>query len=311
MKKIITYILLLFVGTGFAQQTTQYSQWSYNQFSINPALAGIKRCLDVKMGVRGQWIGFEGAPISGLITINAPLQKKSKGPQDFFHGLGGKIERDQFGPFNNFSVGLAYAAHIPLGNSRHEHRLSLGLMAGIQQFGFDQSKVSTINPDLAVAQSANQLLAPLISFGAFYYSKLLYGGISIDQLGRNKWKDVGYSSRFRLHTKIQVGTKFTFDNNNSLLPGVLFRIPPGGPMSVDLNLMFDYQNIFNVGIGYRNVDAFIGFFKVNIRQFAIGYSFDFITSAVRGGNFHTHELSIHFNGCKQRARRSTACPMFE
>lgn len=308
MRKIITLLILLLSFSGWSQQIAQYSQWSFNQFAINPALAGVKRCLDVRTAARAQWAGFDEAPVSGLFTVNAPLKKRKKRHNASFHGLGGKIERDVYGPFNNFSLSLAYALHFPLQN---EQRLSFGLSAGIQQFGFDHSNVSTIDPDPAVAQTSNQMLFPLIGLGAWYNSEMFYVGAAIDQIAKNKWEDVGFASRFRLHTKIQAGTKFTFDNDNSLLPGFLLRIPPAGPASFDINMMMDFKNKVMLGVGYRNVDAFIAFLKVNIKKFTIGYSFDYITSDIRGGNFHTHEISLQFSGCRRGPRSQSACPLFE
>lgn len=308
MRVFIVTISFLISFSGWSQQTAQYSQWSFNQFAINPALAGVKRCLDVRTAVRAQWAGFEGAPQSGLFTINAPLNKKKKRYNDSFHGLGGKIERDVFGSFNNFSLSMAYALHFPIGK---DHRLSFGASAGLQQFGFDHTQATTIEADPAVAQSSNQMLFPLLGLGAWYNSNNFYFGAAVDQIAKNKWKDVGFASRFRLHTKIQTGTKFTFDNDNSILPGLLIRIPPAGPISFDVNVMFDFKNKFLLGVGYRNVDAFIGFFKVNIKQFTIGYSFDYVTSAIRGGNFHTHEISLQFSGCRRGPRSKSACPLFE
>lgn len=308
MRKIITLLILALSFSGWSQQIAQYSQWSFNQFAINPALAGVKRCLDVRTAVRAQWAGFEGAPESGLFTINAPLKKRKKRHNDSFHGLGGKIERDVYGPFNNFALTMAYAMHFPMEKGR---RLSFGLSGGVQQFSFDHTKTTTIEADPAVAQSINETLLPLVGLGVWYNSENFYVGAAVDQIAKNKWEDVGFASRFRLHTKIQAGTKFTFDNDNSLLPGVLFRIPPAGPISFDLNLMMDFQNNFMLGVGYRNTDAFIAFLKVNIKQFTVGYSFDYITSAIRGGNFHTHEISLQFSGCKRGKRSQSACPLFE
>jgi type IX secretion system PorP/SprF family membrane protein len=194
---------------------------------------------------------------------------------------------------------------------RNERRLSFGLSAGIQQFAYDHTQATTIEADPAVAQSVNQMLFPLFGLGVWYNSENFYVGAAVDQIARNKWEDVGFTSRFSLHTKIQTGTKFTFDNDNSLLPGILFRIPPAGPISFDINLMLDFQNTLMLGVGYRNTDAFIAFLKVNIKQFTVGYSFDYITSAIRGGNFHTHEISLQFSGCRRGKRSQNACPLFE
>src|SRR5690554_2852459 len=129
MRKIITLLILVLSFSGWSQQIAQYSQWSFNQFAINPALAGVKRCLDVRTAVRLQWAGFDGAPESGLFTINAPLKKLKKRHNDSFHGLGGKIERDVYGPFNNFAVSMAYAMHFPM---EYDRRLSFGVSAGVQ-----------------------------------------------------------------------------------------------------------------------------------------------------------------------------------
>lgn len=307
MRIYSVLILLLISSFGRSQQITQYSQWSFNQFAINPALAGVKRCLDIKTAVRAQWLGFEDAPQSGFFTVNAPLNKKKKRLNDSFHGLGGKIERDIFGAFDNFSLSMAYALHFPIGK---DYQLSFGASLGLQQLGFNHTKAVTIEADPAVAESSNQMLFPLLGAGVWYSSQNFYVGTAVDQLAKNKWENVGFASRFRIHTKIQAGTKFTFANDNSILPGILFRIPPAGPVSFDLNAMFDFQNQFALGVGYRNVDAFIGFLKVNIKQFTIGYSFDYVTSAIRGGNFHTHEISLQYSGCRRGARSERACPLF-
>ena len=308
MRFLLLIASLLLTPLIFGQQIAQYSQWSFNQFSINPALAGIKNCLDVRSAYRLQWAGFEGAPEGGLFTINAPLNKKRKHLNSSFHGLGGKIERDVFGHFQNFAVSMAYALHFPLDQ---EKRLSFGISAGVQQFSFNQEGVSTIDPDPAVVQSANVFMVPLIGAGAWYNSERFYVGASVDQLARNRWEDVGFSSRFQMHFKLAAGTRLNLENNYSLLPSVLIRIPPAGPPSVDLNAMFDFGNNFMLGAGYRNVDAIIAFLRLRINKITIGYSFDYITSNIQGGNFHTHEISVMYNNCRSRNTKAAACPLFE
>jgi type IX secretion system PorP/SprF family membrane protein len=304
----IIYLLLYMSLCARAQQVAQYSQWSFNQFAINPAMAGLKNCLDVRAAYRMQWAGFEGAPQTGLFTINAPIKARRKKFNSPYHGLGAKIERDQFGHFNNFAISGAYAVHFPIGR---EKRLSFGVLAGIQQFGFDQSNVTTIDPDLAVGESSSNFMFPLLGFGGWYNSKNFFVGISMDQLARNRWGDIGFNSRFGLHTKLTSGTRITFDNKNSVLPAILIRIPPKGPASIDLNLMFDFTDKFLVGLGYRNTDALIAMARLRLEKFSVGYSFDFITSDIRGGNFHTHEISLMYNTCRSRGNSTSACPLFE
>ena len=82
---------------SFAQQLPQYTQWSSHQFAINPAHAGIKNCLDVHSLFRAQWLGFEGAPKSGFLTIAAPINGVRKHAYSPRHGIGAKIETDKIG----------------------------------------------------------------------------------------------------------------------------------------------------------------------------------------------------------------------
>ena len=305
----ILILIILFVSFKIhSQQIAQYSQWSFNHFSINPALAGIKNCLDVRTAYRLQWAGFDGAPESGIFTINAPLNKKRKNLNSSFHGIGGKVERDIFGNFNNFAVSIAYALHFPLDRGK---MLSFGMSGGIQQFGFDHTNATTIDPDPAVAQSGNMFLIPLVGAGAWYNTERFFVGASIDQLARNRWEDLGMTSRFQLHGNLTAGTRWDLENNYSLLPSVLFRIPPAGPMSIDLNLMLDFSDRFLIGLGYRNVDALIAFARVKIKKITIGYSFDYITSNIQGGNYHTHEISLIYNNCRSKNTSISACPLFE
>lgn len=304
----LTIFVILFVKSSFSQQLPQYSQWSFNQFSVNPAMAGIKNCLDVRTAIRLQYLGIDGAPQSGLFTINAPINAKRKDLSSPYHGIGAKIERDVIGNFTDFAVSMAYALHFPLDR---EKRLSFGLSGGVQQFSFNQENVTTVDPDPAVAQSANVFMVPLLGAGAWYNSKDFYVGLSMDQMARNKWRDIGFSSRFGIHTKLTTGTRWGFDNGNSLLPSALLRIPPSGPMSLDLNLMMDFKNNFLLGFGFRNTDALIALFRIRFDKFSVGYSFDFITSNLQGGNFNTHEISILFNNCRNRGSKIDACPLFE
>lgn len=302
-------IAFILIGSAlFAQQIPQYSQWAFNQFSINPAMAGIKNCLDVRTAVRLQYLGIDGAPQSGLFTINAPINAKRKDLSSPYHGIGAKIERDVIGNFTDFAVAMAYALHFPLDRDK---RLSFGASGGVQQFSFNQEGVITVDPDPAVAQSANVFMVPLLGAGAWYNSEDFFVGMSMDQLARNRWRDIGFASRFGIHTKITTGTRWGFENGNSLLPSALLRIPPAGPMSLDLNLMMDFKNNFLLGFGFRNTDAVIGLFRLRFEKFSVGYSFDFITSNLQGGNFNTHEISILFNTCRDRSSEMSACPLFE
>ena len=84
---------LLFVAIcllGSAQQLAQYSQYVFNQFSVNPAVAGSKDCLDMRLGYRQQWVGLEGAPVTGWVSMHGVIRAKGKPFQANKHGCHNK-----------------------------------------------------------------------------------------------------------------------------------------------------------------------------------------------------------------------------
>ena len=79
------------------------------------------------------------------------------------------------------------------------------------------------------------------------------------------------------------------------MPHMIVRVPPKGPISYDLNLHFDYSNVFGIGAGYRNSDALIAFVSFKIRdQFMIIYSFDYTISQLGISTGGAHEVSIRY-----------------
>ncbi|HEY0176010.1 MAG TPA: type IX secretion system membrane protein PorP/SprF, partial [Pedobacter sp.] len=63
------------VNAVTAQQLPQYTQYVFNSFLVNPAVAGIENYTDVKLGYRKQWDGINGAPETGFFSVNMPLGK--------------------------------------------------------------------------------------------------------------------------------------------------------------------------------------------------------------------------------------------
>ena len=161
--------VLMFSGKTFAQQIAQYSQWSSHQFALNPAHAGIKSCIDFHTLYRTQWVGFGGAPRSGMFTLSAPLNAKRKQYFSARQGIGMRFESDRIGQFNTNRLNAAYAAHF---NFTRDTRLSLGLYGGVIQLGYDPSSSTTIDPDPTVLKEAS-FMVPDATFGAWWKSAVI------------------------------------------------------------------------------------------------------------------------------------------
>lgn len=311
MRKLVKiFIFSLLINTisyyTYSQQLPQYTQWATHQFSINPAHAGIKACVDIQTLYRTQWVGIEGAPKSGFFTLSVPLQINRTNYLSARHGIGVKVETDKIGQFTTNRFNLAYAGHV---NFSRDTRLSVGISLGMMHFGYDQSNSKTIDPDPAIFSEAS-LVMPDASVGAWWNGANYYFGASLQNLMRSKWKGVGLDSRYRIQTSINAGNKLKISDDVNLLSGVLFKIPTTGPLGVDANAIFDFKNIFGIGGGYRFTEAILGFmyFKIS-QQFLIQYSVDYVVSPL--GRSFSHEISFNFATCKSVSTGAIKTALFE
>ncbi|WP_449046862.1 PorP/SprF family type IX secretion system membrane protein [Parapedobacter sp.] len=112
MKRIITSVILvigLAVSESRAQQNVQFTQYIFNSMSVNPAYTGYKEEWFGQLGLRSQWVGLEGAPQTGLLSIDGVVDPISKR-----HGLGLQVIADKLGPQAATSAYANYAFRLRL-----------------------------------------------------------------------------------------------------------------------------------------------------------------------------------------------------
>jgi type IX secretion system PorP/SprF family membrane protein len=291
----------------FSQQTVQYSQWIWNPLSYNPGLAGIKECPELKMQTRYQWAGFEGAPMSSLMTFSSQLASKRKKMYSPRHGIATKYEADRIGPFTANNLMVSYAAHF---NYTQTSRLSVGISAGVGQSVFGNTNLTSIDPDPAI-QKSNTYYTALANFGLWWNTDKYYLSFALEHLPKSKWKDVGFDSRYHVNYTFSGGFKWDKIKDWTIIPNILVKKTVASPISIDLNTYFDYQNQFRFGVGLRNKDSFIGLFQVNVHEkVAIGYSADVVISGINKQASFSHELSVNYYGCSSRDTGRLSCPLF-
>lgn len=307
MRWLLFISFFLGASAFWAQQIPQFSQWYWNLQAINPAHTGIKPCLEIKSLYRSQWAGLDGSPNSGFATFSTPIYTERKKIFTPRQGVGFKMETEKIGPFTMNRLNLMYAGHF---NFTPDTRLSIGIAAGIRQWVFDKTKVSTLAPDPAIPES-NSFISPDASCGFWWNGKNYFVGLSFMELTSSKWTDIGDKSRFRFHTFLNGGYHIPINDQFTLLPFALLRIPPKGPASLDLNALFDYKNRITFGIGFRNTDAILTSIKVRINgNFTLAYSFDYTISDLARNDFFSHEFSLGFGTCKDKSNSKTTCPLF-
>ena len=309
MRLFIAIMVFLICAHVSGQQTAQFTQYIFNGFAINPALAGIRPCIDIKLGYRNQWVGFEGAPKTTFASVNGELKFKKVKSIRTKHGAGVYVENDVIGPIKKTTMYLAYAYHFPLSRGI---TASAGIFAGLQQMRLNASKISVIDADDPLIRgSGARFMIPDISPGFFISHKDWFTGFSIRQAFPKKWGLIGSDkTKNTLHYLLVAGKRFETGNAINVVPSGMLKWTGYTNPSLDLNLLFELNHYFEIGASWRSGDALAGIMKFNfLEYFSLGYSFDLTTSKVRLGSSNTHEIIVGIYSCP-RGSSDYLCPAF-
>lgn len=309
MRKIILISLILSASSLFAQQIPQYTHYLLNQFAYNPAVAGSKDCIDITLGHKTQWSGFEGAPVTTYGSFNTTL-KQDKFGLGYKHALGLVVLRDSYGPFVRTKLKFAYAYHFPV---TKKILLSMGMFFGVEQMNFDASEVTLINNnDAAVNNSKRATIFPEVAPGIFLQSDKWFMGATLQQTLGSKQKAVGLDeTKFTRHGTLLGGLNIKLTDDWRIIPSTLFKFSKTAPWAIDVNAMVDYKNKFSIGVSYRNVDAVAGLINFNcFNYFKIGYAYDYTLSKIQYGGSNSHEITFSINPCGFKEDSPYGCPTF-
>jgi type IX secretion system PorP/SprF family membrane protein len=314
MKKHLLTLLFAFVcQVVVAQQTPHFTQYQFNQFAINPALAGTKNCIDIRTGFRYQWAGFEGAPQTGFLNGHGPLKLRNKrsklyGPKS---GIGLNLSNDKFGAYSFFNAHLAYALHLPINRN---WKFSIGLSLGVKQSSFSSNQLTTeFNDPLVANTSQSFLIFPDAKLGFWLADKSHHFGFSVHNLFGNRLGEIGDQASLRRHFYFTGGKQFKLQKKWTFQPSFFLLKTTNTPIDFHLSALFDLDNKFSFGVGIRRTDAITSQIRVKLFDFlSIGYSFDFVISKINNNIWQTHEITAGFNSCSNYGNSSTtSCATFE
>lgn len=296
---IITFFIgLTFVASG--QQNAQFTNFLFNAFAINPANAGLKECLNARVGYRTQWVGFEDNPTTVFVSAHQRIKAISR-ERGVIHGAGITIEGDNTGPTSRTSVGLNYAIHLPL---TRKVRISFGAALGFVQYRVDASAFNYHDPgDPILQQSESELIFPDIKAGIWLYSKYWFAGFSGAHITNPTLDDIGLNTQLQPTFNLMAGRVFPSGERMSYIPAAELKFTGNSTPSLDVNFWADYDNRVALGIGFRSQDAVSGMLKFNfLEYFTIAYAYDFTYSKMRYGSSNSHEIILGISACPRNQR---------
>ncbi len=249
---IIIVGLLISIQVVNAQQMPQYTQYIFNDYIINPAIAGTSNSLQIRGFSRQQWLGIEGSPQTYSISVYGPTKEEPM-------GYGGYIYNDYTGPTSRLVFKGSYAYNIFVNETM---RLSGGLSLGGMQYKFDGTAINMtpeLEDDPAIDGTVRSMFIPDASAGLYLYSTRFFVSLSAHQLIGNKLNKLAAEqigiNRLKQHYYLAGGYNLMLDKDFLLQPTVLIRqMFPSTPQA-EITAKVVYQRMVWGGLSFRTSDA--------------------------------------------------------
>ena len=301
MRRIFHLLLAATAVQASAQQLPQLTQYQFNDYVVNPAVAGSRPFFELRTAHRYQWVGIQDAPRTFTFSGSTPVGEKM--------GLGGYLFTDIVGPTRRTGVQFSYAYHLKL---TQDIKLSLAVSAGMLQFLIDGSKIQFHDPgDPVMDDQLRGDLLPDAKFGFYLYGERFWFGATAPQLLRNKVYFLDETSatlsRMEDHYYVMGGYRFPIGADWRVEPSFLVKYTTPVPLKLDFTATVRYKDTFWLGAGYRTNDAYsamVGYWLKKTFQF--GYSYDIITSNLRNYSTGTHEVMLAITLAKPPRTAATA-----
>jgi type IX secretion system PorP/SprF family membrane protein len=283
MKTLSLCVFLTLSIVAFSQQDPLYSQYMLNPLLINPAYTGLNNNVNIMVGYRTQWTGFDGQ----LQTLTANAHSSFA---DNKAGAGILIMNDKIGNTQTTEANLTFAYKLQL----KEQVLSFGMQAGMQNFRADYSELNLYNTDDNAFIGGERGTRVNLGAGAILKSEKYFIGISIPRLLPSTFNNGGQEFQLYNQHYYLAGSYVIYMNENiRFKPFVLLRGVKGAPASVDLAFNININSIHTAGVFTRNFNTYGLLFQTMLKEkLRFGYVFEVPTNKSVGASFTTHELTL-------------------
>ncbi|WP_163410340.1 PorP/SprF family type IX secretion system membrane protein [Flavobacterium ajazii] len=298
--KLFSFVIMFVSMVSFAQQDAQFTQYMYNTINVNPAYAGSRGALSIFGLYRTQWVGLDGAPETGCISVNSPINNSNL-------GVGLSLVNDKIGPTNenNISVDLSYTIQTSA-----DFKLSFGIKGTANLFNLDVNK---LNPDVAgdpQFQDFDNKFSPNVGAGIYYHSDKAYLGLSVPNfIETNRYNDNDIAIyKDKINYYFIAGYVFDLDKYQYIKfkPALLTKMVEGAPLQVDVSANFMFIDKFVVGVAYRwsaSLSAMVGF-QISDGLY-LGYGYDRETTNLSNYNSGSHEIFLRYEFVTKNGKMTT------
>ena len=291
MKKIIISVLVVIGFNAQSQQLAMFTEYMYNEVTLNPAYAGSHDVISATLLGRRQWVGnnFDGAPETYSFNIHGPLRNERV-------GIGFSMIHDQLAADKNLNAMASASYIVPFANSDLHFGLQLGVANHVTNYdGLDIYNGG--DPNLTAGSSG---LTPNFGLGVYYFAKQFYIGASAPQVMNNELKVNGNSSgEQKRHYFFNTGYVFDVSPILKFKPTLFFKYVESVDPEFDFTASFIIRDMFWIGgayrTGFKSKDASSILLGLQASdQFKIGYAYDLTRSDLNPFTKGSHELVLNY-----------------
>lgn len=270
----------------------------------NPAAIGLTDNLRIRAAGRLQWVGIDNAPRTFAGVADMPVKIGSRRV-----GVGLAAMQESQGLYST----LALSAQGAWKFRKFGGEWSVGIGIGMYDQSFKGTEVYIPDnddyhqsSDTAIPTTDIHGTALDLDAGLFYNHRLFWAGASLTHLTSptvSMSTDNGTGSESGARYTYQAKSTFYFMGGcNIPLKNTLFDIVPSFMVASDFNFTaarltaaVRYRRFITFGIGYSLNDAVTATVSAEIRNFFIGYSYDYATSAINRASSGSHELILGYS----------------
>lgn len=306
-RLILLITLTLTALVSSAQTDPNLSQYYAAPTLYNPSATGSTDFLRIRGGSRLQWVGIDGAPRSFLAAADMPFKIGSKRI-----GAGISMLQESIGLYKTLNM----TAQVSYKMRKWGGVWSIGLGIGIYDQSFKGSEVYLPgdddyheSTDYAIPTNDIHGTALDADAGIWYEHPKFYAGLSVTHLTSptitmNAENSTGGSetSGDRKYQFKASRTLYFTAGCNIPIKNTLFEILPSILVkstftftTAELNARLRMRKFLSFGLGYRWDDAVVATVAAEIKNFYIGYSYDYATSAIHSASSGSHEIFVGYS----------------
>lgn len=298
LRYILT-VLAALVGVSVQAQTdAQFTQYYEMPAFYNPAAIGRTDYVNVRGGARLQWLGVTNAPRSFVLGADMPVRALGRRL-----AVGAVMGQEGIGLFKTMTLDVRGGYQLKKLGGTWTAALSVGMYD--QKFLGTEVKLPDGDDfhqgtDQGVPTTDLHGTALDLGVGVWYEHRLFWAGLSARHITSPTItlnSDAGDASA-QNSFQFQAGRVLYFmAGGNIAVKNTLFEVIPSVLVKSDftfttaeVNARVRYNRFLSLGAGYRVNDAVTASLAAEIKDFYVGYAYDYPVTAIARASSGSHEL---------------------